>query len=267
MWQLMAVKKYFVLTWEVAKTNLLAAMEYRISFILQVVGMMVNDLLMIVLWVIFFQKFGEINGWTFRDTVMLWSITTVNFAIVMMMTRGVSELAKSITRGDLDYYLSFPVDTLWFLSVSQMSVPAMGDLFFGVILYLLYGDLSIQGILLYVFLCVVTAWIFFNFLVLTQSIAFLVGNFEEAAEQWYHMLLGFTLYPQSVFSGVLKILMFTLVPAFFIATLPVDAINHFTWEKIWWLFGFSLFTFVIAIGLFRLGLKRYESGNLISFKM
>lgn len=267
MWQLMVVKKYFGLIWEVVKTNLMTAMEYRMSFILQVIGMMANDLLMIVLWVIFFQRFGEVNGWTFQDTVMLWSITTVNFAIVMVMCRGVFELAKTITRGDLDYYLSFPVDTLWYVAVSQMSVPAVGDLFFGVMLYLLFGDLSLSGITLYIFLCGVTAWIFFNFIVLTQSIAFFVGNFEEAAEQWYHSLLGFTLYPQSVFHGVLKMLMFTLVPAFFIATLPVDLINQFSWEKIFWLFGLGLITFLIAVGLFRRGLKRYESGNLISFKM
>lgn len=267
MWQLMVAKKYFVLTWEVVKTNLMAAMEYRVSFIMQILAMVANDTMMIFLWVIFFQKFGEINGWTFRDTVMLWSITTINFAIVMAMTRGVFELAKTITRGELDYYLAFPVDTLWYVSVSQMSVPAAGDLVFGIILYLLYGDLSLKGVALFAFLCVTTAWIFFNFIVLTQSIAFFVGNFEEAAEQWYHMLLGFTLYPQTVFHGVLKMLMFTLVPAFFIATLPVEIINFFSWEKIWWLFGFGLITFILAIGLFRLGLKKYESGNLISFKM
>ncbi len=263
----MGVKKYLILTGEVLKANLRIAVEYRMSFIMQVVGMVANDLLMIFLWVIFFQRFGEINGWTFRDTVMLWSITTVNFAIVMLMFRGAFELAKTITWGDLDYYLSFPVDILWYVAVSQMSVPAVGDLFFGVVLYLLYGDLSFSGIILYIFLCGVTAWIFFSFIVLTQSIAFFVGNFEEAAEQWFHMLLGFTLYPQSVFHGVLKMLMFTLVPAFFIATLPVEVINVFSWKKIGWLFGFGLITFLAAVGLFRWGLRRYESGNLISFRM
>src|SRR5579871_2290635 len=44
------------------KTNLLAAMEYRVTFVLQVLGMFVNDAAFTVLWYIFFQSFPTVNG-------------------------------------------------------------------------------------------------------------------------------------------------------------------------------------------------------------
>ena len=70
---------YLSLTWEMVKMNVLSAMEYRVSFIMQIVGMIVNDIGLIALWFIFFEKFPEIRGWTFQDTAALFAITTVQF--------------------------------------------------------------------------------------------------------------------------------------------------------------------------------------------
>ena len=44
------------------KANLLAAMEYRVAFISQVVGMMLNNAIYFIFWIIFFDRFQEIQG-------------------------------------------------------------------------------------------------------------------------------------------------------------------------------------------------------------
>lgn len=261
------VAKYISLTWEMTKSSILSAMEYRVSFLVQVFGMLVNDIALVAIWLIFFQKFPSINGWQFQDTAMLFALTTVNFAIVMIFARGAFELSKTIARGELDYYLSFPKNVLWHASVSKTDISAIGDLLFGLIIFFFSGDISFEKIGLFAVIGVLTALIFLNFIIITQSITFYVGNFEEAAEQMFHALLGFTLYPQTAFYGALKIIMLTIIPAFFIATLPVQLIQKFNLEFFLILLGFWILTTIIATIIFRRGLRRYESGNLINVKM
>lgn len=264
---LSTVAKYISLTWEMTKLSILSAMEYRVSFLTQVFGMLINDIALIVIWLIFFQKFPSINGWQFQDTAMLLALTTVNFAFVMIFARGAFELSKTIARGELDYYLSFPKNVLWHALVSKTSISAIGDLLFGIIIFFFSGNISLEKFILFIVIGFLTALILLNFIVITQSIAFFVGNFEEAAEQMLHALLGFALYPQTVFYGALKIIMFTIIPAFFIATLPVQLLQHFDWKLFLILIGFWILTSLIAVFIFKRGLRRYESGNLINVKM
>ncbi len=264
---LSTVVKYISLTWEMTKLSILSAMEYRVSFFVQVFGMFVNDIAFIVMWLIFFQKFPSINGWQFQDTVMLFALTTVNFAIVMIFARGAFELSRTIARGELDYYLSFPKNVLWHVLVSKTEISAIGDLLFGLIIFFFSGNISLEKIGLFVVIGILTALIFLNFIIITQSITFYVGNFEEAAEQMFHALLGFAFYPQTAFYGALKIVMLTIIPAFFITTLPVQLIQKFNLQLFLILIGFWIFTTIIATVIFKRGLRRYESGNLINVKM
>ena len=53
----MAGKSLFRFIWEYFKVNLQSAMEYRVSFIMQVVFMFLNDVIWIIFWMIFFNKF------------------------------------------------------------------------------------------------------------------------------------------------------------------------------------------------------------------
>ena len=258
---------YLSLTWEMVKMNVFSAMEYRVSFIMQIIGMIVNDIGLIALWFIFFEKFPEIRGWTFQDTAALFAVTTVQFSIVMILANGSFRMARMIANGEIDNFLSLPKNVLWQISLCKTEVSAFGDLLFGPVIYFFSGNLSFESFGLFILLSIITAVIFFNFIVITQSIAFFTGNFEEAAVQLFHALLGFTLYPQTAFFGILKIITLTILPAFFIATLPVEIFRNFNIFSLGLMIGFAAITFFIAIFVFKKGLKRYESGNLINIKI
>ena len=151
---------YLVLTWEMVKMNVLSAMEYRASFLMQVAGMIVNDIGLVALWFIFFQKFPEIQGWNFHDTAILFAITTVQFSIVMIIARGSFQLARTIANGELDNFLSLPKNILWQISVSKTEVSAFGDLIFGVGIYFLSGNVSMESFGIFILLSILTAVIF-----------------------------------------------------------------------------------------------------------
>jgi ABC-2 type transport system permease protein len=259
--------KHVRLTLSLTLTNILAAMEYRTSFWIQIVGMLLNDVALVLMWVIFFQRFPSINGWTMQDTIGIWAITTMSFGIVMTVGRGAFEIARGIQQGELDYYLSFPKDVLWHMSVSKTEISAIGDLIFGLGLIVVAGNITFERVVLYLTMSLMSAMICYNFIVVTQSIAFFVSGFEDAAQDFFHALLGFSMYPQTVFSGVLKAIMITVLPAFFAYWVPVRLVRQFDLGLFGWLLLFWALSFVLAVGLFRYGLRRYESGNLIHVKM
>jgi len=263
----MVVKKHLNLAWEMIKLNIASAMEYRASFLIQVLGMIVNDVGLIFLWLIFFQKFPVVGGWDFTDSALLFAVTTTSFGFFMIFGGGAMTIARMIHQGQLDYFLTFPTNTLWHVVVSRTEIPAIGDFIFGLAIYLIFIDYSLGSILLFLGVAILSALIFINFIIITQSIGFFVGNFEAAAEQLFHALLGFTLYPQSVFHGWLKVIMLTIIPAFFIATLPVSLLNNFDWNVLLVMFLFWLVTLWLAIWIFYRGMRDYESGNLINVQM
>jgi ABC-2 type transport system permease protein len=261
------VGKYFKLSFELIKLNLLTAMSFKASFLTQVIGMIVNDVGLFFIWVIYFQKFPAVNGWTLQDTILLYAITTAIFGIVMTCTRGTYELSKIITTGQLDYFLAFPKNILWHISFSKIEVSAIGDFFFGVSFFLFLTPLSLERILLFILWLIIGSLILFSFILLTQSLTFYFGNFQDAAEELFHSLIGFGLYPQTIYHGLLKIITLTILPAFFIATLPVQSIRDLSYSDLFYAFSFSLTITTIALITFHQGLKRYESGNLINVKM
>jgi ABC-2 type transport system permease protein len=257
---------YIHLTCEMIKLNIISAMEYRTSFLTQVIGMIVNDIGIIVVWVIFFQSFPELNGWTFKDTATMFSIAAISAGIVSSASYGIYELAKMISQGEIDYFFSFPKNILWHISVSRTMIGGIGDVIFGFFAYLIIVTPNLQQLCTFLAISALVTLFTYNFIVIVQSLAFFFGSFEKAADELYFSLLGFALYPQNSFKGILKILTMTLLPAFFIYTLPASLLQNINPQVILILGLFGIATSIGAYALFNAGLKRYESGNLINVR-
>ena len=56
------------------RVNLLSAMEYRVSFITQILGMILQNGLYFVFWILFFDRFEALHGWTLQDMILLFAI-------------------------------------------------------------------------------------------------------------------------------------------------------------------------------------------------
>ncbi len=262
----MAVK-YLKLTWLVQKINIMSAMEYRLSFLYQVFGMIINNTGLMFVWYIFFKKFPEINGWGFHETMLLYGVSTMSFALVWIFLFGSLWISSYIVKGQLDNYLLQPKNVLWSISVSRTDISAVGDFSFGIIVFIVSGYFTLGNIFIFLLVGIISAIIFYNLIVIVQSLTFWFGNFESVAEDFTNALLGFTLYPQTVYRGALQIIMYTIIPAAYISLVPVRLIKNFNFLDLFLMIAVAIITFIIANLVFFKGLKRYESGNLINVKM
>ncbi|MDP4197996.1 MAG: ABC-2 family transporter protein [Bacteroidota bacterium] len=245
------------------RTSILSAMEFRTSFLMQVIGMFVNDAAFTVLWYIFFQSFPTVNGWAWLDTAMLIATTTLSFSLVFIFAKGAMDLAVTVRLGELDYYLAFPADVLWHLSVSRTRIDAIGDMIFGITIFLVFGHVTLVSFVALIVASAGAACVMYGFIVITQSLAFYTPNIEDAARDIFELLLGFSFYPQNIFTGGIRAVTIFVIPAFFTATIPERLIARFEWPALGALLLAGALSLSVAAIFFRYSMKRYESGNLM----
>lgn len=245
--------------------NLSSAMEYRASFITQILGMLINNGIYFVFWLIFFDQFGAVRGYEIEQIYLLFAVATFGYGMAHMFAGNVGQaLAYLIAQGRLDYYLVLPRPLLPHVIFSRMVVSTIGEIIFGVLAYSFTGRFHPVEIGLFLVCAALAGSIFVGFSVITGSLAFFMGNARYVSQQMTNALLTFALYPNTLFSGGVRVLLFTLLPAAFIAAVPVEIISTRNGRLLLWLFVAAIVVWLVAIAVFHLGLRRYESGSAIN---
>ena len=85
------------------KANLLAAMEYRVAFLSQIIGMMLNNAIYFVFWLIFFDRFQEVKGWNLEGMLLLFGLVAAGFGLAVYLFGNVMNLAEVIAGGRLGW--------------------------------------------------------------------------------------------------------------------------------------------------------------------
>lgn len=248
-----------------AAMNLSSVMEYRASFLTQVVGMMVNNGIYFVFWLIFFDQFGAIRGYEMKDIYLLFAIATVGYGIAHSLAGNVGpHLAYLIAQGRIDYYLVLPRPLLPHVIFSRMDVPAIGDLIFGIMAYLFTGRFHPVDIALFLLCGLLGGSIYIAFSVITGSLSFYLGNAQFLSTQLNGALLTFVLYPHTLFSSGVRLALLTLLPAGFIASVPVEIMNTRNGWLLLLLVAASGVFWSVATAVFYFGRRRYESGSALN---
>lgn len=245
--------------------NLSAAMEYRASFITQILGMFINNGIYFVFWLIFFNQFGAVRGYEIGDIYLLFAIVALGFGLGNMFAGNTgANLAYLIAQGRLDYYLVLPRNLLLHVVFSRMIVSTIGDVTFGLIAYLFTGRFHPLEIALFLLTCVIAGFIFIGFSIITGSLAFYIGNARYLSQQLSNAIVTFALYPNAIFTGVTRFLLFTLVPAAFIGAVPVTIVQDHSGQLLCGMLGAAIVIWAVATAVFYMGLRRYESGSALN---
>ncbi len=249
------------------KTNLQSAMEYRASFLTQVIGMMVNNFIYFAIWIIFFERFKDVRGWGVNDMYVTFGILASAFGIVSLFFGNAFMLSDVINKGRLDYYLSMPKPVLLHTVSSRMISSGMGDFAYGFVSYALSGYFTWDGLARFILAMLLAATVFAAFLILTQSLAFWFGMMSNFSNLVLSAMLTFGIYPITLFDNYAKLILFTIIPAALMGAVPAEFIRAFTWQTLGQLLLGAIGFLTLAILLFRAGLRRYESGSAIQIEV
>ena len=246
------------------RINFKSLLAYRGAFISQMVAMFVNDFVWIAFWCLFFTRFPVVKGWGVKDVITLWAIAASGFGVAHVVMGNALTLSGIIMRGELDSWLLYPRAVLPHLLLGRTSASSWGDALFGVVVYTIFVRPDLPHFCLFMALIFSVAVLFVGFSVFTGSLAFFIGNADSVSTQLRIAMITFSTYPSPIFQGFVKILLFTLLPAMFVSHLPVSALRNMSIVEALYSFGGSLA--FVGVSTFYIGLRRYESGNLMEMR-
>jgi ABC-2 type transport system permease protein len=247
-------------------TNIRASLALRGAFWLQVMFMALNNVAYFSVWWIFFARFDDIGGWTLADVATLYGVVVASFGLSVILCGGLRDLARHIFEGSLDTWLTQPRPTLLQVLASSSRASGWGDLATGFAFLAYSGLVDVGEIPLAILAIALSCCVFVASGVLLHSLAFWWGDVGSLTRQIWEFLITFSLYPRTLFSGGLKLLLFTVLPAGFIGYLPVELLRDFSIETLAATSLATLGYMWLARTIFRVGLRRYASGSRISVR-
>jgi ABC-2 type transport system permease protein len=248
------------------RLNLNAQLEYRGAFVAQVVAMFVNDCVWVVFWTLFFTRFPVLRGWDVRDVITVWALAASGFGLAHAVYGNTLDIARIVAQGQLDVWMLYPRALLPHMLLGRMSATAWGDAIFGFAVYVVYVQPDFARLCLFVALSISVAAVFVAFGVISGSIAFFLGNSATLTDQWRMAMITFSTYPSALFSGAVKVLLFTLVPAGLVTYLPIEALRNLSLADAALAGAGSAALVAVSVVVFYGGLRRYESGNLTAMR-
>jgi len=232
----------------------------RTNFVLNVLGMVVNDVFFLALWYMFFAGFREVGGWGLHDVALLLGLIMLIVGISGVFFGGFRDMAAAILRGEIDALLTQPRSVLARLLARESIANAWGDLIMGIWMLFTFAGLSWPDLPLVVLGLVCGTTVYVASAVVYASLAFRFAGARSFARDLTDFMLLFSSYPGSIYSGVTKVAAYTLIPAGFVVLAPVAFLRAPSASTLAIMIGSAVLYAAIAAFLFHLGLGRYRRG-------
>ena len=263
----MGVKDNLKLIFSYFKLNLKKEWKYKSSFFMQIIMMILNDLFFIIQWYVIFQLVDDIGGYGFNETMLLWAAAAGGYGFSHAFFAGAWNLKDIVYEGKLDVFLTQPKNVLINVCCSSTDVSAIGDMIYAFVVLAIIGA-PWQWYFIMVPAMICSGLIFLSVYVAYVSLCFYVKRGDAVANSVQSTLNKAGNYPPAIYNTVVKGILYTFIPAFFYTFIPAQ--YFFLTPNVWWILGMiavTIFWVVLAFALFKLGLKRYNSGNLMSGRL
>jgi viologen exporter family transport system permease protein len=242
-------------------TNVKASAALRGAFIMQVAFMVLNNATFFVFWWALMRRVPEVRGWRLGDIAVLFGIVAAGFGLTVTLAGGVRHLGRFIDDGELDVLLTQPKPVLLQALGLRLQASGFGDVLSGIAFIVWSGQVPWRATPLVIVAIAASAVVFLACGIVFQSMAFWIGNVETVARQLWELLIMFALYPEPLFGGPLRLVLFTLLPAGFVGYIPARLAQRPSAALVMLVVAAAAAYLCLAIAVFDRGLKRYASGS------
>jgi len=250
------------------KKNIQNNTELRTSFIMNVVGMAINNCSLIIIWVYFVKSVGVIGGWAALDIIALQGFTAVTFGITFSAFFGVVHLPEYISSGAFDRFLLSPKNLIVRVATAKFRSSAVGDIVFGLICLGIYAvaiHANVYQILFTSILILAGSMVFFAMALIIHGVGFFFVDGGVVARGIFELFFTPALFHGGAFQGVMRFVFTFIVPSLAIGTLPVESVRDFSVEKLLLVTILTIVWFLISLKAFAWSVRHYESANFMTF--
>ncbi len=244
-----------------ARTALAGAMAHRGTFLLQAGLMALNNAIFFTFWIVLLHRVHTVRGYGLRDMTLLYGIVAAGVGLAMIVAGGVRQLARVVQDGELDAVLAQPKPTLLYVLGRRSGASGVGDLATGIVMIALSGAVHASTVPPLVLAIVASAVVIVSSGVMFGSLAFWLGPVDAATRQLFELVITFAIYPEPLFGGALRVLLFTLVPSAFVGYVPARLVQSPTVGLGLELFAIAAIYAMVASWVFGRGLRSYCGGS------
>ena len=240
------------------KYNIMREMLNKVTFVTNVLFMMLNNATFIVQWVILLRLRDDVGGYTMREVMLLWGLAASSCGLSQILFARVFALPDS--------YLVQPKNVLLSVMTSATNTSAIGDLLYGLLLICVFC-FSVERLLLFLLFTVTGAGLVTAFALLMGSLSFWFVRSELFASHMINSVITFDTYPDGIFKGAARILLYNVIPVGMMIYHPVHVMIEFDAAKLLAVLGYLVLLSALAVFVFYRGLRRYSSSSLMAARM
>lgn len=244
-------------------------MAYKFHFIASTAAALIFDFTAVLATILVYLNTKGFAGWTFEEFLLLQGTFIFVFSIAhtsfFMLP---SEVSDGVRTGQLDKYITKPVNLLAHLTMDSFDKDGILPMFGGLALVVyslvkLGAQISLFQLLGYFALIFLGLILFYSIAVSVSSIAFMSVKGTSAIAEILYSFEGFSKYPLPVFGNVIAFIMTFILPygivAFYPSTVLLNKVVSF-----WPIIGASLstlFIFAFSLVLWSKLFKKYQSAG------
>ena len=247
------------------KLNFLSLIEYKVNFLVEIVSMLINNFIFVSVWYLFFLRFWTIWWMDFWHFALLSCIMVLIFAIIHMFFVWYIQMWTMIEQWKLDSHLLLPKNILLRLLTSRMYGSAFWDLVYAFLLLIFVPNVTFVLVLKIILVAIFWAATYLWFLLIFISLSFFVWSSRNMVNWAREAILWPGHYPPWIFEWtILKYILMTIIPVFYVVFLPYELVFNFTFKWFLSLLAWSSFFLFLWVYIFYKWLNRYESWNMLN---
>lgn len=250
------------------RASVRSQMEYKFSFLTEMLMFMVLQALDFLLVAAILLRFDKVGGWNLYEIGYLFALSSMVRSIYRIFGNEIHQFDRYVLEGEFDQLLTRPVSPLLLLAVRNIHWNQIGGFVQGVLmLAFCFAGMAGQGVqvwpaVAYLPVALLSgAAIAFALGIVTATAAFWIGKTQELQALTHYGPFNASGYPMHIYPGWLKMILFTLLPVAFFTYVP--ALYLFGKGGSGWMLVWPPLVAMAALGValwfWSFGIKRYQS--------
>lgn len=263
------VKRYLRLYRVLISQFFKVIMQSKVDFLMGLFGFFFTQIAGILFLYLVFRQIPHLQGWSLDQLIFIYGFAQIPRGIDHLLTDNIWLVAwRLVINGDFDRYMLRPMNVFFQIIAEKLQPDALGELLIGSILVVYAGVRgvavwSVEKIILFAISILAGALIYTAIKLFFASFSFWIKQ-SGPFLQFAYELADFAKYPTDIYHRGIRFIITWIIPFAFVAYLPASyflgvrargglvILAECVIAAVFW---------CIAYGVFRRGIRRYESAG------
>ncbi len=254
-------------SWLYLRVGVMNELQYRANFVVSLFQSAITLLVGLAVLALVYSHTDELNGWSRPELLCVLGIQILMGGVIKTYIQpNMARIMDEVREGTLDYALTKPEDAQVLVSVREVRIWQVVDVFSGAVvlgfgLSRIATDLGPADALAFALALLFGGLMIYCFWLVIATGAFWVVNMWTAAEL-FDGLFQTGRWPVGIYPGWLRYSVTFLVPIAFAVTVPAQAVtSRLEWQTLALAAVFAAVLFVATRRFWRFGLSRYSGAS------